>query len=310
VQRLPGVRPVTESGDHLLERIPAEREVPTLVDAPVVEDATLRARPVPGPPEVGFAAFLDGVQESRVIGWDRMAPIVFGGVAAAVRARVGRRLVAWRAPVVERRLYVPLPYVVREDFARAFDASRLVDTATPDADGCLPAPHPFLLLERAKHAVSRDRDRVEQRLAEEWCVTEQAPLFIDGGIGGSETVARASCAVGVIKSHRTLWAEGGALERVLALRAGERSSVIRISPRGRSAVLSWYLRLRDPAGHDALWGLVRIEVAESTDDATTRADTVSRWVLAEAAPLATPDARWDKMAYGIRNCEEFLRAVC
>ena len=27
-------------------------------------------------------------------------------------------------------------------------------------------------------------------------------------------------------------------------------------------------------------------------------------------PLALPDGRWDKMMYGIRDCEEFLRAVC
>jgi hypothetical protein len=36
---------------------------------------------------------------------------------------------------------------------------------------------------------------------------------------------------------------------------------------------------------------------------------VSRWILAERAPLALPDARWDRMVYGIRDCEEFLRAT-
>jgi len=36
---------------------------------------------------------------------------------------------------------------------------------------------------------------------------------------------------------------------------------------------------------------------------------VSRWILGEAAPLALPDARWDKMVYGVRDCEEFLRAI-
>jgi hypothetical protein len=40
-----------------------------------------------------------------------------------------------------------------------------------------------------------------------------------------------------------------------------------------------------------------------------RADEVSRWIMAEASPLALPDARWDKMVYGIRDCEEYLRAV-
>jgi hypothetical protein len=36
---------------------------------------------------------------------------------------------------------------------------------------------------------------------------------------------------------------------------------------------------------------------------------VSRWILAETSPVAMPDARWDKMAYGILNCEEYLKAT-
>ena len=62
-----------------------------------------------------------------------------------------------------------------------------------------------------------------------------------------------------------------------------------------------------------MWGLVRVEIAHP--DAAElhaigdRADEVSRWILAESSPVALPDARWDKMVYGIRDCEEFLRAV-
>mgnify|MGYP001765037969 CR=1 FL=1 len=40
-----------------------------------------------------------------------------------------------------------------------------------------------------------------------------------------------------------------------------------------------------------------------------RADEVSRWVLGEALPVALPDGRWDKMVYGIRDCESYLRAI-
>jgi hypothetical protein len=49
--------------------------------------------------------------------------------------------------------------------------------------------------------------------------------------------------------------------------------------------------------------------AEEMDRIGQRADEVSRWILGEAAPLALPDARWDKMVYGVRDCEEFLRAI-
>jgi hypothetical protein len=117
--------------------------------------------------------------------------------------------------------------------------------------------------------------------------------------------------VGVVESHRTLYAEAQPLRTVLRLAAGERSSVFRVTSPKRTPVASWYLRLRSTDGRDPLWGLVRVEVADglSGRDLERRADDVSRWVLAEALPLATPDARWDKMVYGIRDCEEFLRAI-
>jgi hypothetical protein len=89
--------------------------------------------------------------------------------------------------------------------------------------------------------------------------------------------------------------------------------VFRITSPKRTTVASWYLRLRDPAGHDPMWGLVRVEVAYPEPHGMARvgdlANEVSRWILAEASPLALPDARWDKMVYGVRDCEEFLRAI-
>jgi hypothetical protein len=62
-----------------------------------------------------------------------------------------------------------------------------------------------------------------------------------------------------------------------------------------------------------MWGLVRVEVrcpdAHQLPSIGERADEISRWILAEVSPLALPDSRWDKMVYGVRDCEEFLRAV-
>jgi hypothetical protein len=115
-------------------------------------------------------------------------------------------------------------------------------------------------------------------------------------------------AVGVVKSNRHLYASSALLAVLLSLASGERTPVVCIAPRNRTPVHSWYLRLRDGVAHDALWGIVRVEIAESRDP-TARADQVSRWVLAERAPLALPDARWDRMAYPVRECEEFLRAI-
>ena len=112
-----------------------------------------------------------------------------------------------------------------------------------------------------------------------------------------------------MKSHRTLYAEGDALQRCFA--SAERRAVECISRDVAKArpVASWYLRLRDPRGprSDVGIGARRDrDPAGSTMTSARRADEVSRWILAEASPVALPDGRWDKMVYGVRDCEEFL----
>ena len=297
----------------------ATSDPPTLRAATVVEGSALRAVRVPDfSPEAksGFGAFLDGTQKVQIVGHHGGMPIVIGTVSAAVRIRVNRRMTTWghQPPRVERKIYLPLRYLpalaeIREMSADAAQASwQIVDTSTADRSGEYPSQHPAVLLERATRAVDQQREQLEDRLAEAWCARGEAPLFIDGGISRSASVASSSCAVGVIKSHRALYVEGDALRIVLGLRKGERSSVFRVSPRSRSSVMSWYLRLRSGEGRDALWGLVRVEVAER-DRPSDRANEISRWVMAETTPLSLPDGRWDKMAYCVRDCEEFLRAI-
>ena len=315
MERLPGMSAV-EGGS--IEPVMSS-DPPLLRSAKIVEGSSLRVVKVPDFTRhtvSGFGAFLDGTQQVRLVAHHFGMPVVFGTVAAGVRIRVNRRLITWghQPPRVERKIYLPLRYLpplagIRDDNrAIARGNWEIVDTSTADKDGEYPSQHPAVLQERATRAVDRERDRVEDTLAEAWCARAEVPLFIDGGISRSERVASSSCAVGVIKSHRTLYFDGHEVGKVLGLKKGERTSVFRVSPRSRNSVLSWYLRLRDEAGHDPMWGLVRIEVAEC-DRPTERADEISRWVMAETTPLALPDGRWDKMAYGVRDCEEFLRAI-
>ncbi|MDQ3996122.1 MAG: hypothetical protein M3303_03800 [Gemmatimonadota bacterium] len=306
---LPGGRPPTGQ-EAPLERLAVAGEAPRLIRAATLEGGPIRAHRVFGDPEVGFEAFLDGTQTSRVLDFVGGIAVVYGTAAAVIRVRRNRRLATWGQPAVSRAVYLPRRDVPAEYWSALGGLGvPLVDTS----DGTAPeAQHPFALRDAAVHRVQKDREQVEQRLAERWCSVENGMLFIDGGISGSERVAVSSCTVGVVKSHRTLYAEGDELQRIFELRRGERSSVFRITSPKRIPVASWYLRLRDPAGHDPLWGLVRVEIAQlSAGDRAIgeRASEVSRWVLAETAPLALPDARWDKMVYGVRDCEEFLRAI-
>jgi hypothetical protein len=208
---------------------------------------------------------------------------------------------------VERRFYVPLRYV--DDVRPLFrDDPRVVDTGKTDSSGSFPSRHPAALLESAMQMIQQDRESIEQRLAEAWCQSETTPLYIDGSITASDVAASSLLAVGVIKSHNTLYAEGNAFRVLVDLKPGERSSAFRVAPRTRHAVASWYVRVRSAAGRDALFGLVRVE-ASLTNDLTARADEISRWIIAEGSPLALPDGRWDKMSYGVRDTEEFLRAI-
>jgi hypothetical protein len=313
IQRLlaaavPGANLPAQS-DMTLERLGTGSEPPRIATGRLLEGSRLRAHRIEGTIAPGFTAFLDGTQQSRTVYYDRGMPVVVGTVAAVVRRRVNRRLVTWRRPAVAARIYAPLAYL--SDAVRtALEHGPMVieDTTRPDSEGKLPIRHPLTLLERAVFLVQHDREKAERELAEEWCREESTPLFVDGGISGSEMLAASPCIVGVVKSHNTLYVDGADLEQVLALQRAERSSVLKLMPSRRSPVATWYLRLRDPAGHDPLWGLVRVE-ARADLELPTAADEISRWILAESAPIAMPDGRWDRMVYGVRDAEEFLRAI-
>lgn len=290
-------------------------DLPRLIEAEVIEGGNLRAVRVPDSPVPGFEAFLDGTQTSRVAWYDAGMPIVHGTVAAVIRVRKNRRMATWRLQR-SARVYAP-----RRLLSAAMNAALdtiearmpVVDTTAAESTEAPSVDHPFAVADAARHFVQRDRERLEQELAAQWCNVMSGPLFVDGGIGGSERTASQDCLAGVVKSHRTLYASGAALQRVLRLDAGERSTVFRItSAKRRTTVASWYLRLRDWAARDPMWGLVRVEMAEprgaTAAAITARADEISRWVLAEVSPLALPDGRWDKMVYGVRDCEEVLRS--
>ena len=313
MERLPGVSAIDGAAST---ELPVTADPPVLRSAQLVEGSSLRAIRVPvttGETPSGFGAFLDGAQRVQIMGHYAGIPIVYGTASAAIRVRVNRRMVTWghQPPRVQRKFFLPFRYLpALTDVASPGGASApdIVDTSKADQTGAFPSLHPTALLERAMRGVDDMREQLEHQLAEAWCAVCEAPLFMDGGISGNPRVASSSCAIGVVKSHRTLFMEGDALRTVFGLAKGERSSVFRVSPRSRSSVISWYLRVREAKGHDAMWGLVRVEAAES-DRPAERAEEISSWVMAEMSPLSLPDGRWDKMAYGVRDCEEFLRAI-
>lgn len=283
----------------------ADRQPLRVEDVVSVEGSSVAPRLVPGTPEPGFAAFLDGIQRSVVLRSGRPSvPLVHGTVGAAVRRRRGDRgLETWGGgALVRRAIFAPLSRVdaaIRD--ALEGGGFPLVDT---EADGI----HPLEVLGAAREAVQRVREQVEATLAARWCEAETAPLYVDGGVAGLGEPAASDAVVGVVKSHRTLYGGAAAIDVVTGLDAGSRTTAFAVSSRRRARVASWYLRLRTGDGADPFDGIVRVEVAEASFS-PGRADAVSRWILAERAPVALPDSRWRVMPYGIRDVEEYLRAV-
>ncbi|MEO7964346.1 MAG: hypothetical protein ABIT38_10630 [Gemmatimonadaceae bacterium] len=293
----------------------------------LLTDAVMRAHAVgESQPEATFGAFVDGVQESRTVAYLGLVPVVHARSAAVVRARVGRRLVTWGDGArVSEVVCLPLGVcgVAAGDAltARGFRVLDTTDDASMSDD-----VHPQQLQRRAVHLVQRERESLERDLAEQWCRSavsardmdaadgSGSALYIDGGLPSPAVVLSSRLAIGVIKSHHTLYATGSALSTVMSLGAGERSSVFVVHTKWREPVASWYLRLRDAKGREPLWALARIEASLPTlhDSGHTPdewADEISCWVLTESSPLALPDSRWDTMAYGIRDCEVYLRAT-
>ena len=262
-------------------------------------------------------AFLDGVQRSRLLGHVAHAPVIFASVAAAIRMRVDRQLRTWHAPRVEHRLLVARERIGEAAFGQlAASGMDVIDTSDVRGGGPLTV-HPYALRARALELVALERERLERQLAAAWVAADTPGdgwLWIDGGIAGNLAVDHAARAFGVVKSHTTLYGDDTAVDTVLSLREGERSPAFLVGHAVRRAVASWYLRLRDGAAADPLFGLVRVEIAPPPSDGdrhafTALCDRLSASILLERAPLSMPDARWDTLSYGVHAVESYLQAV-
>ncbi len=285
---------------------------PILAAADVVEDETLVVHTPSEAVVPPFPAFLDGTQRTTLVAHAQDGvPIVSGVVAAVIREWCDGHASTWRH-ARSHRLYVPAAALQPAEWQAIRSLGLDVHDTSAD-EPALADAHPGAQRDAALKQVQRDREQVELQLAQSWCAERHDALYVDGGLRSSVVLARAAQPVGVIKSHRTLYGDRAARRVAYDLKAGERTSVFVVASPSRVPVASWYLRLRDPVGRDPLWGLVRVEVRHEPDAPrariTARADGISRRVLGERTPTAHPDARWDTMVYGIRDCEVLLKAT-
>ena len=267
--------------------------------ARLVEGSSLAAIPVGAPePWADPVAFLDGVQRSSLLAYAGAMPIVVAEIAAGVRERRQGALVT----VVEERRVVALARpAALEAAGDALDG--LATLALPEDE----PPHPVHDLFQAARAVDRARGALEIVAAARFRRRSDGWLVVDGALSESPAWAEDPRLVGIAKSHATLPFEGDELVRYLHLPPAHRSSVFAPATRSVAPVFAWALRLWPWEGRDVFHGLVRVEVApvNGTPEAAT---ALSRRLLAERAPLSSPDRRWDRLLYGIHSVEQYLRA--
>lgn len=268
-------------------------------------EGDMRAINVGRPSSSSFRYFLDGMQRPRgPIYINSPVPILYGYVAAAVRMRGPdkrmRTLPGYHE--IDEALYYPRE--LAERYGVRIMGVKHVDTGSEDT-----IEHPLALIQAAYDKISTVRGRLESALASRW-VNENNNgewLLVDGGLAAD--YGEHSNIVGVTKSHGTQYLPWDEQCVVLSLRAGERSAVFVPKPKsGLRPVYSWYLRMHPGEGRDPYFGLVRVEVPRCPR-MLGMIDEISRWLLAEKAPLSLPDARWDKMIYPIRDCELFMKSL-
>jgi hypothetical protein len=277
--------------------------------------------------------FLDGVQSSREIGRIGMSPVVVATVAAAIVNRCERRFSRMpleSPPVVVQA--VILPRSNGDPSVEAFwELLLAAGFSELDPDEVPSSPHLVLdsaeyideqdpsdyvgMRERARGRVRSLRERLEGGILGTWELDDQVLdsddwIAVDGQLQDLPGSNRR--AVGLIKSVARPEFVGRDVGMLLDLEPGMRTTSfvpdwqLRRSPGDHRT--SWYLRMWPPQpGADALGSLMRVEAARDTEP--ERIDEISRWILAERAPLAKPDPRWPAMIYPIRYVEKILKPL-
>ena len=278
--------------------------------------------------------FLDGVQSSREIGRIEMAPIIVATVAAAIINRCDRqfsRMPLESPPVLVQA--VILPRSTGEARVEAF-WELLLEAGFSELgpDEVPSSPHLVLdsaeymseadpsdyvgMRERARVRVRALRERLEGGMLRRWELDDQtledpdAWIAVDGQLRDIRESNRR--AIGLIKSVARPEFVGKDVGMLLDLEPGMRTTSfvpdwqLRRDPSEQRT--SWYLRVWPPQrGADALGSLMRVEAPRDTEP--DMVDEISRWILAERAPLAKPDPRWPAMIYPIHYVEKILKPL-
>jgi len=278
--------------------------------------------------------FLDGVQSSREIGRIEMAPIIVATVAAAIVNRCDRRFsrMPMESPPISVQALI-LPRSAGDTRVEAFWELLLEAGFSELAPEEIPSS-PHLVLDSTEYMIEVDpsdyvgmresarvrvralRERLEGGMLRQWELDDRtledsdAWIAVDGQLKDIRESNRR--AIGLIKSVARPEFVGKDVGMLLDLEPGMRTTSfvpdwqLRRDPSEQRT--SWYLRMwPQQRGADALGSLMRVEAHRDTVPESI--DEISRWILAERAPLAKPDPRWPSMIYPIHYVEKILKPL-
>lgn len=284
-------------------------------------EGTIEARPIAKP--VGrtkLRYFLDGAQQTLPAGRLGYVPIYRSLTAAGILERDD----SGNTALMRDSLHVASSWIVprgieSDDIRFICDGleslgGQVVDPLAhllSDRDAYLRAASDYVHLEQRSMSATNDiREGIESALLKQWVQRPNGDedwIVVDGQL--RTPVANA---VGLVKSFTYQYVTGGEAAVLFSLPSGQRSSAFvsanqyrERSPDNRSRTL-WYLRFHPSAGLDARHGLIRLEAAPEFVE-TERIDELSGWLLAERAPRASADARWDSLIYPIHLLERILK---
>ena len=295
----------------------------------------------PGPRNLGshdgtsrLCYFLDGVQSSREIGRIEMSPVIIATVAAAIVNRCDRRFT--RMPLESPPVLVQaviLPRSTGDAKVEAFwelllkaGFSELGPEEVPSSPHLVLDSAEYMaetdpsdyvgMRERARVRVRALRERLEGGMLRQWELDDRtledsdAWIAVDGQLKDIRESNRR--AIGLIKSVAHPEFVGKDVGMLLDLEPGMRTTSFVPDWQLRRDLseqrTSWYLRMwPQQRGADALGSLMRVEAHRDTPPESV--DEISRWILAERAPLAKPDPRWPAMIYPIHYVEKILKPL-
>lgn len=241
--------------------------------------------------------FTDGIQKTFLVGTfdlgEHQIAIHYAIVAAIIVKYEKDRWSMFSQPVV--REY-------------ALTSSRLLGMDLPEGFTDTGAEKGYFSDQRmdAVRRVRALRHELESEHLSEWLTAtdESERILVDGSL--AHLPMAADRAVGVCKDNHPRFFESEVSRSVLGLGYGERSSLFTYETPLGKRITSWFMRIRQPVGQAATFGLIRPELMSDGVIGPEEVSAVSRAVFNLRNPVAYPAPKWERLIYPLRVCTEFL----